>query len=106
VEILPGKDGLVHVSDMSYEFVKDPSDLVKVGDKVKVRVKEIDELGRLNLSMNLDPGMDRKKDERRGGGRMFGRRGGHRDREGRERSSGPHFPTTRFLGEDKRKFSR
>lgn len=106
VEILPGKEGLVHVSDMSYEFVKDPSDLVKAGDKVKVRVKEIDELGRLNLSMNLDPGMDRKKEERRGGRRMFVRRGGHRDREGRDRFSGPHFPTSRFLGEDKRKFSR
>jgi polyribonucleotide nucleotidyltransferase len=51
VEILPGKEGLVHVSQMSTEFVKDPADLVKIDQKVKVRVVEIDDLGRINLSM-------------------------------------------------------
>jgi len=51
VEILPGKEGMVHVSKMSTEFVKDPNEVVKIGQKVKVRVVEIDEQGRINLSM-------------------------------------------------------
>ncbi|OGH04585.1 MAG: polyribonucleotide nucleotidyltransferase [Candidatus Levybacteria bacterium RBG_16_35_11] len=51
VEILPGKEGMVHVSKMSSEFVKDPSEIVEIGQKVKVRVIEIDEQGRINLSM-------------------------------------------------------
>lgn len=51
VEILPGKDGLVHVSQMSTEYVDDPGKIVSVGQSVKVRVIEIDELKRVNLSM-------------------------------------------------------
>ncbi|MCJ7829601.1 polyribonucleotide nucleotidyltransferase, partial [Patescibacteria group bacterium] len=51
VEVLPGKDGLVHVSRMSKDFVKDPSDVVTIGQKVKVRVTEIDDQGRIALSM-------------------------------------------------------
>jgi len=51
VEVLPGKEGMVHVSKMSTEFVKDPNDIVQIGQKVKVRVAEIDEMGRVNLSM-------------------------------------------------------
>lgn len=51
VEILPGKEGLVHVSQMSTDFVQDPSTVVTIGQKVKVRVMEIDDQGRVNLSM-------------------------------------------------------
>ena len=51
VEITPGKEGLVHVSQMSTEFVSDPTTIVQIGQKVKVRVSEIDSQGRLNLSM-------------------------------------------------------
>ena len=51
VEVLPGKEGMVHVSKMSTEFVKDPNDIVQIGQKVKVRVAEIDDQGRVNLSM-------------------------------------------------------
>ncbi len=51
VEILPGKDGLVHVSEMSEERVNKPSDLVKEGDLVTVKLVAIDDKGRLNLSM-------------------------------------------------------
>jgi polyribonucleotide nucleotidyltransferase len=54
VEVLPGKDGLVHVSRMSAEYVKDPNEIVKEGDKVKVKVTEVDERGRIALSMLLD----------------------------------------------------
>ncbi len=54
VEILPGKEGLVHVSQMGAGFVKDPGEVVSLGQKVKVRVTEIDERGRINLSMLLE----------------------------------------------------
>jgi len=49
-EIAPGKEGLVHVSELSDHFVKDVSEVVKVGDQIKVKVVNIDELGRINLS--------------------------------------------------------
>ncbi|MFA5059891.1 MAG: polyribonucleotide nucleotidyltransferase [Candidatus Omnitrophota bacterium] len=49
-EILPGKEGLVHVSELSNTFVKDVTKVVKVGDEFKVKVIEIDELNRVNLS--------------------------------------------------------
>lgn len=51
VEILPGKEGLVHVSQLGKGFVADPSEVVAIGQKVKVRVVEIDNQGRINLSM-------------------------------------------------------
>ena len=51
VELLPGKDGLIHVSEIAWERVNKPSDVLKFGDIVKVKVKEIDSLGRVNLSM-------------------------------------------------------
>ena len=50
-EILPGKEGLIHVSELSAKFVKNVEDTVKVGDKVKVKLIKIDEMGRLNLSI-------------------------------------------------------
>ncbi|TET48601.1 polyribonucleotide nucleotidyltransferase [Candidatus Aerophobetes bacterium] len=50
VEILPGREGLVHVSELSDQFVKNVSDVIKVGDEISVRLIDIDELGRLNLS--------------------------------------------------------
>lgn len=51
VQILPGKDGLVHVSEMREERVEKPSDVVKEGDKVTVKLVAIDDRGRLQLSM-------------------------------------------------------
>lgn len=51
VQIMPGKDGLVHVSSMSEERVNKPSDVVKEGDKVDVKLVAIDDKGRLQLSM-------------------------------------------------------
>jgi polyribonucleotide nucleotidyltransferase len=78
VNILPGKDGMVHVSDMGKEeFVQDANDVVKIGDKIKVRVVRIDEMGRINLSMNMDPAKDKPREERpRSGGFRGGGRGG------------------------------
>jgi polyribonucleotide nucleotidyltransferase len=51
VQILPGKDGLVHVSEISEERVGKPSDVVKEGDRVTVKLVSIDDRGRLQLSM-------------------------------------------------------
>jgi len=51
VNILPGKDGLVHVSQLADRRVEHPSDVVSVGDQVKVKLMEIDAQGRLNLSI-------------------------------------------------------
>ena len=102
VEILPGKDGLVHISDMSEGFVKNPEDVVKIGDKVEVRVKEVDNLGRINLSMLLDPSKDKEKTQPV---RRFNDRNNGKRFSDRTKSSGPHFPTSRFLG-NKKGFSR
>ncbi|MEK6714793.1 MAG: polyribonucleotide nucleotidyltransferase [Candidatus Omnitrophota bacterium] len=49
-EILPNKEGLVHVSELASKFVKDPNEIVKMGDEFKVKVIGIDDLGRVNLS--------------------------------------------------------
>jgi polyribonucleotide nucleotidyltransferase len=50
VEILPGKEGLVHISQLGPERYERVEDAVKVGEKVWVKVVEIDDLGRVNLS--------------------------------------------------------
>ena len=50
VEILPGKEGLVHISQLANKRIDKVSDVVKVGDKLEVVVTEIDDLGRINLS--------------------------------------------------------
>lgn len=53
VRILPGKEGLVHVSQIAHKRIEDLHKVVKVGDKMKVMVIEIDSQGRLNLSRTL-----------------------------------------------------
>ncbi|MFJ6411987.1 polyribonucleotide nucleotidyltransferase [Terribacillus saccharophilus] len=50
VELFKGKDGLVHISELAEERVGKVEDVVKIGDKLKVKVKEIDRQGRVNLS--------------------------------------------------------
>jgi polyribonucleotide nucleotidyltransferase len=50
VEVLPGKEGLVHISELSYDHVNKVEDVVKVGDAIDVKVKEIDSMGRINLT--------------------------------------------------------
>ncbi len=50
VEILPGKEGLVHKSELSWDWIDDPRDAVQVGDKLTVRLMEIRDRGRLRLS--------------------------------------------------------
>jgi polyribonucleotide nucleotidyltransferase len=51
VQIMPGKDGLVHISELSEERVAKTSDVVKEGDIVTVKLVAVDDRGRLQLSM-------------------------------------------------------
>ncbi len=95
VEFLPGKEGLIHISDMSEGFVKDPAHVVSIGQKVQVRVKEIDDFGRVNLSMLLEDKRKVFKKETR-----FIPKGKSK---WNKKSSGPHFPTSRLL-ETKKKY--
>ena len=108
VEVLPGKDGLVHISQLATHRVEKVSDVVNVGDPLDVKVTGIDSLGRINLSHRavLDPdsevstasgenGPPRRSGsegsggggERRGGGGYGGQRrsGSSGDRGGRSR---------------------
>ncbi len=50
VEILPGKEGMVHVSQLALQRVEKPEDVVHEGDEIMVKVTEIDDKGRINLS--------------------------------------------------------
>ena len=50
VEILPGKEGMVHVSQLAMQRVEKPEDVVHEGDEIMVKVTEIDDKGRINLS--------------------------------------------------------
>lgn len=83
VQILPNKDGLVHVSEIKWERVGKPGDILNMGDKVQVKVKEIDNLGRVNLSMKaLLPRPEGYVEPTRpaggfGGGHRGGPGGGH-----------------------------
>ncbi|WP_330172671.1 RNA-binding transcriptional accessory protein [Streptomyces sp. NBC_01498] len=93
VDVGVHQDGLVHVSAMSRTFVKDPRDVVKPGDVVRVKVREVDiPRKRISLTLRLDDeaeagggadsgGDDRAPQQRRGGGRGGG--GG-----GKQRGSG------------------
>ncbi len=82
VDVGVHQDGLVHVSALSNTFVKDPREVVKSGDVVKVRVVEVDEARkRISLTMRLeDDARDQRRGERRGdaaaGGGGGERRGG------------------------------
>ncbi|NDE22174.1 MAG: polyribonucleotide nucleotidyltransferase [Synechococcaceae bacterium WB9_3_282] len=55
VEILPGKEGMIHISQLSESRVEKVEDVVNVGDQVTVRVREIDNRGRINLSLRGVP---------------------------------------------------
>ncbi len=90
VELVPGQEGLVHISELANYRVGQVSDIVKVGDVIKVQVKEIDDQGRINLTHKPfaappapgqgSGGGERSFDRGRGG---FGGHGGHGDRNDR-----------------------
>ena len=63
VEILPGKEGLVHVSQLDVKRIEKVADFVKVGDVFEVKLMEIDDKGRLNLSRKAVLLAEKKKPE-------------------------------------------
>ncbi len=97
VEILPGKDGMVHISELDTSRVESVESVVKLGDEVEVMVVEIDRMGRINLSrravlegLSSEEAVASRPQSRNGGGRDGGDRGGDRRRSDRDR--GPRRP--------------
>lgn len=88
IEILPGKDGMVHISEFSSQRVDKITDVAKIGQEFTVKVIEVDDKGRINLSVKqADPSYqssgDNRQPRRAMGGRPQGGRsdfGGRRDR--------------------------
>ena len=107
VEILPGKEGLVHISQLGEDHVESVEDEVSVGDEVTVMVSEIDNLGRVNLSRRAvllgeeppPPGPSRGAPRSGGGGR--GGFGGGGDRGGRGGGGGDRGGGGGFGGGDR-----
>jgi polyribonucleotide nucleotidyltransferase len=112
VNFMGGKDGLVHVSEMKNERVEKVTDVVSEGDEVKVKVLEIDQRGKVRLSMRVvdqetgeeledtrpprEPRGDRggkgRGDRRGGRGPRGGDRGGKRDGGGKDSGGDGHVP--------------
>jgi polyribonucleotide nucleotidyltransferase len=114
VEYLPGKEGMVPNEQLSPRNVRHPEEVVKPGDVIRVRIHEIDSMGRVNLTAlglaqslealgdneSAEPGAPRPRsarprdgrNDRRGGPRARGRDGGERerDREGRSQRRREH----------------
>ncbi|MBX4187784.1 MAG: polyribonucleotide nucleotidyltransferase [Candidatus Doudnabacteria bacterium] len=89
VELVPGHDGMVHISELAWERVGKVEDVVKIGDEIEVKVTEIDQMGRVKLSHRVmlpkPEGMpDRPEGPRppRPGGGRGGHGGGDRHRGG------------------------
>ena len=77
VDVGVHQDGLVHISAMSHEFVKDPRDIVKPGDVVRVKVLDVDvPRQRISLTLRLDDEVGGDGGRRRGGGASGARAGG------------------------------
>ena len=97
VEIMPGKEGLIRISDIEWGYVNSIEDVLNIGDEVEVKVSEIDDQGRVNLSRKAmmpkpegyeeRPARERSERSDRGGtsgGGYGGGRGGN-DRGGNDR---------------------
>ena len=104
VEFLPGKEGLVHISKMAWNRVEKVEDVLKEGDKVHVKLIEIDSQGRLNLSIRdclpKPEGYVEEEPRRREGRPNRERRGGFAGRNGgrknfEEETAAPENPKGR-----------
>jgi polyribonucleotide nucleotidyltransferase len=82
VEFLPGKEGLVHISRLAEEHVRNVHDVVEEGQEVRVKLFEIDRMGRMNLSMIENP----EARSRSGDGQRSSNRSGENRGSGRPRS--------------------
>ncbi len=87
VEILPGKDGLVHISQMGDGYVRRAEDVMKVGDEVTVRILTIDDQGRIDLSLVAAGGVPLEELDTSGGD---WEREPNESREPRERGNRPY----------------
>jgi polyribonucleotide nucleotidyltransferase len=92
LEIAPGKDGLLHITDMDWGFVEKVTDVMDLGDEVEVMISDIDREGRIRLSRKallekpegyVEPERKERRDGGGRGGRDGGRGGRDRDRGGR-----------------------
>ena len=89
IEIIPGQDGLLHISQMGDGYVRQVEDVMNIGDEVAVRVIEIDDQGRVDLTLASNPvAEDSKASERgesrdRGDSRSRDNRSGRGPRDGR-----------------------
>ena len=95
VEILPNKDGLLHISEISNEYVKDVNDFLKIGDKVTVKVLAV-ENGKISLSKKALESNDfdssnRPRDDRDSRDRNVRDRGGRNFERNRDRNDGKHY---------------
>jgi polyribonucleotide nucleotidyltransferase len=98
IEILPGKEGLLHVSEIAWERVQNTEDVLKVGDEIEVKLLDIDRDNKLKLSRKaLLPKPEgyverpeRERAPRRDGG---DRRGDRRDNRGPRRDGGDRRPS-------------
>jgi polyribonucleotide nucleotidyltransferase len=90
IELTPGRDGMVHVSELAPYHVSKPSDFLEIGDTVQVKIKEIDDQGRVNLTMKGLPdneplwAKEKGKSEGYGGGGFNGGGRGGRSNGGRD----------------------
>lgn len=89
VELLPGRDGMVHISELEHHRVDKVEDVCKIGDEMTVKVIEIDSMKRVNLSrkalLPLPEGQEPRPEQPRPPRREFGSGGGgNRDRGGRD----------------------
>ncbi|WP_165856243.1 Tex family protein [Marinobacter sp. JSM 1782161] len=90
VDIGVHQDGLVHISALSHQFVKDPREVVKAGDIVKVKVMEVDvPRKRIGLSMRMDDQPGEGKAERNERSRGGERRQGRGNKAGRDNQKAP-----------------
>jgi polyribonucleotide nucleotidyltransferase len=83
IELTPGRDGMVHVSELAPYHVSKPSDFIDIGDTVQVKIKEIDDQGRVNLTMKGLPDNEPLWATEKGKSEGFGSFGGGGGRGGR-----------------------
>jgi polyribonucleotide nucleotidyltransferase len=91
------QDGMVHVSELAPYRIEKPSDFLNIGDEVMVKIREIDDQGRINLTMKGLPENETLwKDEKgKSAGNGFGNSFGSRPNFGGSRPSGPRRPSLR-----------
>jgi polyribonucleotide nucleotidyltransferase len=91
IEILPGQDALCHVSDLDVSYVKNPADVVNIGDEIEVKCTNIDDQGRVKVSRKALLSGDEESDDNSGssgGDRKRSGRGGGRGGRGNRRDKG------------------